>query len=326
MTVNSAKNLSEDYNKDSNYVRTYSQSWYVDATVEESALNVEQAPDLPRVGQAHPQDSGVYVNSLSAKRSMDTILGDGSQVALRKWDVTVNYSSDASNTYSPLSNQPKKPWQMGAYNYVQETKTYSKTLDKAVELDSTNNWVRDIPVTNTLGDLVNVKIEVNNTIVRFSYDIVEFKSEWVTAFVGSTNYTAINIASDWYLQSEARINKLSRKAKKWEDGEQYWTIDVELEVEIGVPVAYIQLLNAGYNFNNTEGSNVVARPIQFKDGEYGWFDDTDLNITEVVALTEEGTIANLKTNPELAYYLDFNTAIPREWSILGFPEEIEERS
>ena len=324
MTVNTAQPLDEDYGKDSNYVRTYTRTYYVDATVDAGALQVEEALNLPKMGQPHPQDSGAYVNSISAKRSMDETLSDGTGIALRKWNVTINYSSDASSTFSPITQKQKRPWKLGAYGYIQDTKTYSKTLYRSFELDSENNWVKDIPVVNTAGDIINVQIEVNNSIIRFSYDILKFKSSWASEYVGSTNKTSITVAGDLYAQSEVRINKLSRKAKRWEDGTEYWSVDVELEVEGGIPVAYIQLLNAGYKFLNPDEGGKL-RPIQLKDGVYGWHNDSDLNITEPVALTTGGAVIDLKSDPEGAVYLDFNTAIPQDWDVIGMPDKIEER-
>ena len=51
-----------------------------------------------------------------------------------------------------------------------------------------------------------------------------------------------------------------------------------------------KVLNIGYKFNNTENGKLVIRPIQLKDGEYGFFGDSRYNILEPIALTSDNKI------------------------------------
>lgn len=324
-TIYPARLINSEYNEDSNYVRIYTQTYYVDATPDAREIDIKQAENVPRIGQSHPRDSYAIVNSINASTDHTTgVKVDG--ISCKKWDVVVSYTSNSTSTIDAITGNPKDPWKLGAYNYVEETKAYTKLLDRAYKLNSTGDVIGYVPIISTMGTPINVETTVNNIVIRFTYDVLTFKPGWTFKYTGTINKNATNIAGVTHEKGKSRINKLSKKARIDQDGTNYWSVDVEIEYASAVPVGYVSTLNADYKFKNTEGGTTVTRPIQLKDGVYGFFNDASLNVTEPVPISATNTIIDLIENPDDAYYLEFNTARPVPWDVLGFPKEIEERN
>lgn len=70
-----------------------------------------------------------------------------------------------------------------------------------------------------------------------------------------------------------------------------------------------KVLNTGYHFYNIEKGKKIRRPIQLKNGVYGYFNNSALNVDFPCALTKDNQLVDCSVKSPKYYYIDFEDII-----------------
>ena len=333
MSVQEFKLRSESLTYDSNNVRQYSRSGFVETSEDEDAYDIYKSGSVPQIGDEHPSDEGAFVTNMSVSWDRNNTYrapnGDLVNPYRKMWNTEVTYK----NVY--MKNWNALPWERGAYNVNFDVIPYQYQLRQCYR-ESGEKQYKDINVVNTVKDPLYLETTLNNILLRFDYDTKEFSPTWFETYIGSVNKEAITIAGYPLKPQKSKIKKLQPTNQIYDDGTEYFKVSVEIEIESEIPVRYKKILNAGFNLKNSSSAN-KREPIYLtkvhgtSGGEYKAYSQlTDQEkteadkITEVVPISENGTSV---INPETGtiIYIKFYDTWLEGWTTLGLPAKSEER-
>ena len=175
------------------------------------------APQIPVKGAAHPNNSLFKATGEKSVRKE----ADGKNAV-----VTVKYSCDDSISDT---NGEKKPWELGFSSLSTSVEVIAKPM------------LRDVtgaPVESTSGTGIEVVHDERHVILRATYAIEHFKSEWIEQYSGTVNDREMQFGKKFKLRAGMwRIRDISGTNVKTTDDKgkekwNYWNVAVELE---GIP-------------------------------------------------------------------------------------------
>jgi hypothetical protein len=231
----------------------------------ESPVDVLAEDDVPALNSKHPQGNNLYANG----RSVALEEGDGAKSG--KYVVTVSYTNDRRiNTQSRSDTADTAPWNLPPYDIsiqpIDITKLFLKSYDEG------NPSKALIEVKNPAGDPYESTIVDQNTLIKFSFNLRDFKDSWIDSYTNTVNVDTVTIVDKIIPAKKGRIRNLNASQQKIyeEDGTQkykYWKVDVEIEKS---PEEWKkEFVIVGLNFIDTGDSNKRKRIYTDNKGTYG---------------------------------------------------------
>ncbi len=288
----------------------------------ETAVEIAQQTQIPELGTAHPDDPKLLLSSIAVSEPME-----GDQVKSAKYEVTLNYQRIVSSGGSMnTTDRNKAPWDRAPYDISMSAQEYSVGFEKAYQAgDEPGN--PSLPVLNPAGDPYEESTTIYTTLLRFSYNLETFDSDWVGRFVDSINDTAVNVIDVAIPKYRGRIKNLAPSYQLEYDnaGElrySFWRVDVE--IEIYRKNIQKDILARGLFFLDSGDVNKKLRiyfdPSATGSNNIGARDDLGSNAAPVdvpIKLDTDGTILATGAAP---YYDSYEDKWAGSWEPLSLPE------
>ena len=303
--------------------RTYSIPYIVHSSTayDRNIHAARSATGMPAIGAVYEYDSGVFASSITLNE-----VSYGTAETVFSFTVDYEYSDGSLNTNSasPLTEPPKVSF---------ATAKYAEPFEQAY--NDTEKGEPITPVLNSAGqpfDPPAIKDKVN-TIVTIQYNKRTFNGSWIQEFTGTINASNVSVAGISVPANCGRINEIGASNNFDENGAEYWTISIS--IEISNTFFYRKILDQGMM---ALASNGKAEPIYIltdtvtKESNPKLKSDVPANILrgsdqnatqfaeptpEPVMLDGEGGILDSPGNAEYLTFWD-NKAI--SWATLSVPK------
>lgn len=332
MAVKSLQLMSEEYVADTDNKRTYTRKYAVIHELADTVYSVLTSAvfPLPKIGDAHPDDIGCWVQSVRIVEAGPETRVKFSEANTSHMlrDVLVTYTNNDS---SGLATATRYSRERGAYNVSLDLVTYQDTLRQGTgstattpETVTTRKAAFNQKIVNGAGEFIRVETTKRNTLLRFDFDTRTYQAAWQVKFVGSCNSAAITIAGYSIAAEQGKLLKFCPTTLFDSYGVEYYSVSVEVEIEYDMPVRYKDVLNAGYKFRASAGA--TPQDI-YTDGagNYGAKSTTlTQKITEPYPLTAAGLLLTGWPAVDENYVRVYDTWLS-DWAALGLPDKAKER-
>lgn len=305
MAITSVKELFDERDSaDTVDDRTYTRKFQVvvdDPFTQATAIFANST--IPSLYTEHPDDPTVVVIGRFPKPRLGRLIWDVVVKYRRKQFVNIEIGTSGSGTINPVDLPPDISYSFTQYSRAVE-QAYLFGLDPAdnptIAIENSSSMPFDPPLTQEESNLV-----IN--IVR-NESGEDFDPLFLITFNNTINAFNITIAGIVMETFEARMRNIG-SVKKWdEDGEAYWRVTYEIEVDFATHLK--SLLDIGFY---TE--DIIT-------GVHTAILDAEGNpITEPVKLDGAGGQLPVGGDP---IYLDFNTYFALDWTNLNLPINEEE--
>ncbi|HOD42309.1 MAG TPA: hypothetical protein PKL57_17285 [Candidatus Wallbacteria bacterium] len=201
--------------------RTYSIPYIVHSSTayDRNIHAARSATGMPAIGAVYEYDSGVFVSSITLNE-----VSYGTAETVFSFTVDYEYSDGSLNTNSgsPLTEPPKVSFATAKYQVPFE-KAYKSGDRQGSPSDDVLNSAK-IPF-----DPPAVKEKVN-TIVSIQYNKSTFSGSWIQQFTDTINSSSVSIAGISVPAKCGRINEIGASNNYDENGNEYWTVSVSIEI------------------------------------------------------------------------------------------------
>ena len=267
---------------------------------------------IPAYSVAHPSKSGYFVKSVDEPRQIDGGRHDGS------YSVAINYvvASLLSSDLSVIGGE-EKPWDQGILDIsydsidivVPQTRFYVAG-DK--QFAPSGHMVHPATKEPLISDT-----KETHTLTNIRYALKSFRYEWIRRYRGTTNSSSICIAGVTFPALTAVITKLGATKKTFTSGKSktsYWEITVQIEDYARLTVNK-QIALQGYLC--IYGGKVAH--IQLKDGAFGNFGDSSLNIPTPRFVSNSGVVLPSGGTVGDSHYMSVPDIFDQNWGTLNIP-------
>ena len=250
------------------------------------------------------KDSDIPVSSISIDRwdenNMKCVPSYGLPIkptgSYAAWKYTVKYQEPSDSSSGGSSEAP--PWRdKYAQNCSIASKEYTVYTAKRYKsnIDSTQ-----MLTTNAVGDTVYRNATKHNYVLSFDFNVEKFYVAYIIQASNTLNETDITVAGIDIPAGCGLINVLNLSLQKWKRNKTYYTVHVEIELGMGMPIAYTEIIGTGYNAFEKAG-DTNAKPIHrftgtlqdasnLKAGTFIWFDEDRKLGSFDGALYTDGTV------------------------------------
>ena len=231
-----------------------------------------------------------------------------------KWRVSCTYeakSGTGGEKDDDEDDQYTEPWDLPPYNVSYNPIGREIVADKAYK-DGDDQGLPTVPVINKAEDPYDPTITKQefNGIVSFTYNLRDFKFEWIPKYIDTINADPITIL-DINIDSEhARIHSIGAKQVATKNSSDfdivYWSVDISIEVSN--KKIQKEILEAG--FNQIVAGVKTKITITDDDGEQAY---------PSMPQTLDADGAKLAVGED-AIYTPFKINYPANWSTLAIPK------
>lgn len=307
--LNKGANISSDGSLSTSMVLVY----LFDAA--ENSVDILKQSQIPIIGQAHPSDQNLVVNTIACSDPME-----GDTVKKAKYEVTVTYIRRQKVSVGQGGNRTVAPWKLPPYNISVSPLEYVVAFQKAYTVGDLIGRPSKA-VLNTANDPYEESTTRQNILLRFSYNLETFNSSWAADYSDTVNLSSVNIV-DRYIDAKCgRIKNLSssRQIVYDENGDvEYRFSQVDVEIEIARSIWKKEVLCRGLYFLN--GGNKY-RIYTDNAGNFGKQSDMGANAVPVDEPQRLGPSGELYTGADgTAYYQEFEDKKYLNWNPLSFPK------
>ena len=301
-------------NKSNGIIKTSRKFVYL-ATDGVNPLAILDDENLPALYSQHPVNPLLICNIISVPELQG---GDGRTGG--KYEVVCSYTNSNAALSAVETPRSNEPWNDPPYNFRIDTIEYPAALTKAYK-DNDTQGNPSVDILNKAGDPLDIEGVKSNLLLSFSYNLEEFKYEWIKKYKNTINKTAITVTDISIPAKQGLIRKLSPNLVRVYDStgaQSYIYYRIDAEIEISDAEFKIEPMNVGYNFKS---GNDRVRIYTDDSGHYG-SKETYPNGSPVdtpVKLDKNGAILE----GSAAIYLNFQDKFAANWSTIALPEEID---
>lgn len=226
--------------------RSYSIPYIVNSTTpyDKNIHAARSASGMPAIGSVYEHDSGSFCKRMSLN---EVSYGSSETVFYFTADYEPSDGSLNYNSSSPLTEPPKISF---------ATAKYQEPFERAY--NDTYQGEPATPVLNSAGiqfDPPAIKERIN-TIINIQYNKKTFNGSWIQQYTGTINRDSLTVAGISIPGQCGRINEIGASNNYDENGAEYWTISISIEVSN--TFMYRKILDQGMM---ALGSNGTPEPI-----------------------------------------------------------------
>jgi len=200
--------------------RTYSIPYIVHSSTayDRNIHAARSATGMPAIGAVYEYDSGVFVSSITLNE-----VSYGTAETVFSFTVDYGYSDGSLNTNSgsPLTEPPRVSFATAKYQVPFE-RSYNSIKNREPDTAVLNS--AKVPF-----DPPAVK-EKTNTIVTIQYNKTTFHGSWIQQYTDTINNSSVSVAGISIPKYQGRINEIGASNNYDENGNEYWTISVSIEI------------------------------------------------------------------------------------------------
>ena len=284
--------------------------WQVITTDFLTELEVSQLPELPKIGDAYPDDSLCKVDNVSGQKYQS----NGKDI----WDIVVVYSKNTSseNTFNTDNNNTGSPKLVGmSHSYRAIEKALEKSYKPGEHVGNPS-----IPVVNTAGQ------KFTNPITAYKYNSVLRWTQRMDSkpnaksYLGTVNSGGVTILGESIPARQGLLRTVSPTLVRDEDDKLRY--DVTFEVEVDQEEHKIQARNIGYKFRRNNELVDIRKghisPNLINSTDEKEQEEADEPVDEPQDLSSDGGIGN----PSKPVYLDFYPHGASSWGGLNMLSRI----
>lgn len=232
------------------------------------------------------------------------------------WRITYTYTPEKprEGTPSGSTGTQRSPWHLPpefSFDSSQYQRVVSKAyLDTETGDDATEGPDAEPskPIQNSAGVPFDppVQQEYGNIVIRISRNQRKFDPDSAYAYQDSINSNRLRVAGISIGKYEGRMRKISGTDAYTDDGQQFWKVSYEIEVNRRTHLR--EVLDAGFAEKEIDGSLTAI-----EQAGAGGFAET---VSQPSKLDGEGAALDPDAEP---VYLQFRTFPARDWSYLDLP-------
>jgi hypothetical protein len=210
---------------------------------EGGGLNVLNQPQIPAIHSGHPTDDTLLCYNVDVSELQDSDNTVGYRVA------TASYSNDSGIFQALKVPRTNEPWDDPVYNWSIVPTRVKKLLKKTYN-ETDLQFVPSVDVVNSAGDPIDIEDTEVLPLLVFSYNLKEFKIDWVRKFNDTVNKNQQRVTGVDIPAGKGIIQRLQPTLIPVydEDGEldyNYYRVDVEILIYNADII--IEPLDQGYN-------------------------------------------------------------------------------
>ncbi len=317
MTIKFIGNKYAPLNEDKNGILSTTVDYIYYFNNAESPLDIFAESTIPVRGSQYPGGGNLYALNRTVSAPQE-----GDEAKSGKYTVSVVYTNDLRQDITiQARSRTIAPWRLPPYDIrifpIDITVPFVKAFDTGDPPDSPS-----IAVLNPVGDPYEAVTVKQHTIIRFSYNLRNFRGSWIDRYSDTVNRSSVTVVRQAIPAKKGRMRNLVSGVQKIYDDEGsllYKYVKVDVEIEKAVDVWKQEIMRRGLYFIDTGKKYRIYTDNDGIFGKKGNMGTDATAVDEPQRLDENGA---LYSGDSAEYDTFFDKAFI-SWRSLNLPKTME---